>query len=96
MKISFRIFFYFLSLVTSLRVHVDYFELLPEKCPTVNLTGSRYDHQISIFGHEFQELIERQKWFMIGTGALGCEYLKGNSQNYCLHFFRLTHAFFLC
>lgn len=43
----------------------------------VNLTGSRYDHQISIFGHEFQELIERQKWFMIGTGALGCEYLKG-------------------
>ena len=62
------------------RVHVDYFELLSEKCPTVNLTGSRYDHQISIFGHEFQELIERQKWFMIGTGALGCEYLKGTCQ----------------
>jgi ubiquitin-activating enzyme E1 len=58
-------------------VHVDYFELLSEKCPTVKLTGSRYDNQIAIFGHEFQELIERQKWFMIGTGALGCEYLKG-------------------
>jgi ubiquitin-activating enzyme E1 len=58
-------------------VHVDYYELLSETCPKVNLTGSRYDHQISIFGHEFQELIERQKWFMIGTGALGCEYLKG-------------------
>jgi ubiquitin-activating enzyme E1 len=58
-------------------VHVDYFELLSETCPMVNLTGSRYDHQISIFGHEFQDLIERQKWFMIGTGALGCEYLKG-------------------
>jgi len=58
-------------------IHVDYFSLLPEQCPKVNLTGTRYDHQISVFGHEFQELIHKQKWFMIGTGALGCEYLKG-------------------
>lgn len=56
---------------------MDYFELLQENCPTVNLKGTRYDNQIAIFGHEFQTLIENQKWFMIGTGALGCEYLKG-------------------
>lgn len=59
---------------------MDYFELLQENCPQVKLTGTRYDNQIAIFGHEFQTLIENQKWFMIGTGALGCEYLKGMSE----------------
>ena len=38
---------------------------------------SRYDHQISVFGAEFQAKLAKQKWFLIGAGALGCEYLKG-------------------
>eukprot|EP01126_Amoeba_proteus_P044059 TRINITY_DN4877_c0_g1_i8.p1 TRINITY_DN4877_c0_g1~~TRINITY_DN4877_c0_g1_i8.p1 ORF type:complete len:871 (+),score=213.01 TRINITY_DN4877_c0_g1_i8:852-3464(+) len=59
-------------------VHVDYFELLSEQIPPNSTPkGTRYDHQISIFGEAFQDLIFKQKWFMIGTGALGCEYLKG-------------------
>jgi len=39
--------------------------------------GSRYDHQIAIFGRAYQEKLGKQRWFMVGTGALGCEYLKG-------------------
>lgn len=59
-------------------VHLDYFELLGEKVPEdAAPQGSRYDHQIAIFGSKVQDVIFSQKWFMIGTGALGCEYLKG-------------------
>jgi ubiquitin-activating enzyme E1 len=41
--------------------------------------GSRYDHQISFFGKDFQKKLTNQKWFLVGCGALGCEYLKGFS-----------------
>lgn len=59
-------------------VHLDYFELLGESVPEgATPQGTRYDHQIAIFGSKIQEAIFKQKWFMIGTGALGCEYLKG-------------------
>ena len=40
------------------------------------LNGSRYDDQIAIFGKEIQKKIENSNIFMIGAGALGCEYLK--------------------
>ena len=39
-------------------------------------TGSRYDDQIAIFGKEFQKEIEKQKIFLVGAGALGCELIK--------------------
>lgn len=59
-------------------VHIDYFELLSESVPEgATPQGTRYDHQIAVFGSKIQEVIFTQKWFMIGTGALGCEYLKG-------------------
>lgn len=38
--------------------------------------NSRYDDQIAIFGRDFQENIVRQKTFVVGAGALGCELLK--------------------
>ncbi|TGZ62433.1 hypothetical protein CRM22_007448 [Opisthorchis felineus] len=38
--------------------------------------GSRYDGQIAIFGHQFQEKLNRLKYFMVGAGAIGCELLK--------------------
>ena len=38
--------------------------------------NSRYDDQISIFGKEIQDKLENLNIFMIGAGALGCEYLK--------------------
>ena len=40
------------------------------------LNGTRYDDQIAIFGKEIQNKIENSNIFMIGAGALGCEYLK--------------------
>ena len=55
----------------------DYFELLPNGVPKDALPiGSRYDHQISVFGKAIQDKICAQKWFLVGCGALGCEYIK--------------------
>jgi len=36
----------------------------------------RYDDQIKIFGREVQEKLGNIKTFMVGAGALGCEYMK--------------------
>uniref|UniRef100_A0A8D3DPY7 E1 ubiquitin-activating enzyme n=1 Tax=Scophthalmus maximus TaxID=52904 RepID=A0A8D3DPY7_SCOMX len=38
--------------------------------------GTRYDGQIAVFGSAFQEKLERQKYFLVGAGAIGCELLK--------------------
>jgi ubiquitin-activating enzyme E1 len=38
--------------------------------------GSRYDHQIALFGKAFQDGLMNEKWFLVGCGALGCEYMK--------------------
>ena len=40
------------------------------------LTGSRYDNQIAIFGSAYQDKLMSSKYFVVGAGALGCEYLK--------------------
>jgi ubiquitin-activating enzyme E1 len=39
-------------------------------------TPSRYDHQIQVFGKSFQERLMAQNYFLVGAGALGCEFLK--------------------
>jgi ubiquitin-activating enzyme E1 len=38
--------------------------------------NSRYDAQISVFGAKLQKKLEQSKIFMVGSGALGCEFLK--------------------
>ncbi|KAL1177584.1 hypothetical protein V6Z11_A03G041000 [Gossypium hirsutum] len=38
--------------------------------------NSRYDAQISVFGSKLQKKLEDAKVFMVGSGALGCEFLK--------------------
>ncbi|XP_050760694.1 ubiquitin-like modifier-activating enzyme 7 [Gymnogyps californianus] len=38
--------------------------------------GSRYDGQIAVFGATFQEQLGRQKYLVVGAGAIGCELLK--------------------
>ncbi|XP_041946570.1 ubiquitin-like modifier-activating enzyme 1 [Alosa sapidissima] len=38
--------------------------------------GCRYDGQIAVFGSAFQEKLARQKYFLVGAGAIGCELLK--------------------
>lgn len=56
----------------------DFFETI-EKLPNNvnrNLLNCRYDDQIAIFGQELQKKLENLNIFMIGAGALGCEYIK--------------------
>jgi len=36
----------------------------------------RYKSQIAVFGLEFQKRLASSKYFLVGAGALGCEYLK--------------------
>ena len=43
------------------------------------LTNSRYDDQIAIFGSDIQKKLSQSNLFMIGAGALGCEFLKNFS-----------------
>ncbi|XP_073525785.1 LOW QUALITY PROTEIN: uncharacterized protein [Phyllobates terribilis] len=38
--------------------------------------NSRYDAQISVFGSKLQKKLQDSKVFMVGAGALGCEFLK--------------------
>ncbi|KAM9133046.1 ubiquitin-like modifier-activating enzyme 7 isoform 2-T3 [Pangshura tecta] len=63
-------------------LYFDALECLPEQ-GTMLLTeescaprGSRYDGQIAVFGADFQERLGRQKYFVVGAGAIGCELLK--------------------
>ncbi|ETO05878.1 ubiquitin activating enzyme 2 [Reticulomyxa filosa] len=59
-------------------MHSDHIQLVGNAVPADAVPqGSRYDHQISIFGKSFQQLISNQRIFLVGCGALGCEYLKG-------------------
>lgn len=59
-------------------LHHEVFEALPESTESLNTVpvGSRYDDYISIYGQEFLEKLQNQNAFMVGAGALGCEYLK--------------------
>lgn len=38
--------------------------------------GSRYDPQVAVFGRQLQAKIEALRIFLVGAGALGCEFLK--------------------
>ena len=40
------------------------------------MINSRYDDQIAIFGNNIQKKLSETNIFMIGAGALGCEFLK--------------------
>lgn len=39
-------------------------------------TGSRYDAQIAVIGRTLQQRLQSLKLFLVGAGALGCEFLK--------------------
>ncbi len=59
----------------------DFFETVENLKENVDRTivGSRYDDQISIYGNELQKKLSKLNIFIIGAGALGCEYLKNFS-----------------
>eukprot|EP01095_Lingulamoeba_sp_RSL-Kostka_P005001 TRINITY_DN1630_c0_g1_i1.p1 TRINITY_DN1630_c0_g1~~TRINITY_DN1630_c0_g1_i1.p1 ORF type:complete len:1015 (-),score=391.00 TRINITY_DN1630_c0_g1_i1:45-3089(-) len=57
-------------------LYFDCVEVLPENCENFQPQNSRYDDQIVIFGKEFQEQILNLNYFLVGSGAIGCEMLK--------------------
>ena len=58
--------------------YFDSVESLPETLTEEDLAprGDRYDGQVACFGRAMQEKILNQKIFLVGAGALGCEFLK--------------------
>ncbi|XP_038707355.1 ubiquitin-activating enzyme E1 1-like isoform X1 [Tripterygium wilfordii] len=61
-------FFYFDSVESLPTETLDASEFKP--------LNSRYDAQISVFGSKLQKKLEDAKVFIVGSGALGCEFLK--------------------
>lgn len=61
-------FFYFDSVESLPTEPLDSNDLRPLNC--------RYDAQISVFGSKLQKKLEDAKVFIVGSGALGCEFLK--------------------
>jgi len=59
-------------------LYFDAYECLDENYNELNKkrTGTRYDGQIKIFGQEFQKRLMSKKFFIVGSGAIGCELLK--------------------
>jgi ubiquitin-activating enzyme E1 len=65
-------------------MHFSAFEALPDasSLPTDTLPrGSRYDELAAIYGWNFVEKIGNLNYFMVGCGALGCEFLKNFTLN---------------
>jgi len=60
-------------------LYYDIFETLPTGEVDRTPSGNRYDDQVKIFGREIQEKIRHIKTFMVGAGALGCEFIKAFS-----------------
>lgn len=59
-------------------LYFDRFSCLPkdyEKFDTRDM-GTRYDGQIRIFGRELQSKFADQRFFVVGSGAIGCEHIK--------------------
>jgi ubiquitin-activating enzyme E1 len=60
-------------------LYFDSLESLPSTLPSeaeCQPKGTRYDGQIAVFGHSFQEKIANHSQFLVGSGAIGCEMLK--------------------
>lgn len=41
-----------------------------------HVAKNRYASQLAVFGKEFQDKLANTKCFLVGSGALGCEYIK--------------------
>jgi len=58
-------------------LHWEASDCLPEDIPTdTSPRGDRYDHQRAIFGDAVVSKLADLKVFLVGSGALGCEFLK--------------------
>ncbi|KAK9827310.1 hypothetical protein WJX81_003279 [Elliptochloris bilobata] len=60
--------------------YFDAVEALPAELPLpaaeVAGKGGRHDAQVAVFGRSVQAKLEAQRLFLVGAGALGCEFLK--------------------
>ena len=56
-------------------LHIDFFEILAEGVDR-SPRGTRYDDQIALIGRETHDKIAASQSFLVGAGALGCEFLK--------------------
>lgn len=57
-------------------LHFDIYESLPREAVNRAPQNSRYDDQIAIYGQELQAKLAKVNLFMVGAGALGCEFIK--------------------
>lgn len=60
-------------------MHLQSFAALPETAPSAEDAaplGCRYDDMIAVYGQAFQERLGELRVFMVGCGALGCEFMK--------------------
>jgi len=57
-------------------LHVEWFEALPTGDVNRELCNDRYDEMRSIFGRDIVDKLRASKYFLVGCGALGCEYIK--------------------
>lgn len=63
-------------------LHLNAIEALPDAVPTDCLPRrSRYDHLAAVYGHAFVDKLSNLKYFMVGCGALGCEFMKNFALN---------------
>ena len=63
-------------------LHFNACETLPNVKPTdTDPRGGRYDNLIQVFGREFVDKLGNLNYFMVGCGALGCEFLKNFAMN---------------
>ena len=57
--------------------HEDQALVTDERATNLAPMGTRYDNQVMVLGKDFQARAANQQVFLVGCGALGCEYLKG-------------------
>lgn len=57
-------------------LHYDIFETVDDASKDRAPRNSRYDSQAAIYGWDVQEKLNNVKTFMVGAGALGCEFVK--------------------
>ena len=60
------------------RFYLDALECVPKTPPAGGLaaSGGRYSAQELVFGQDFQKMLADLNVFLVGAGALGCEFLK--------------------
>lgn len=57
-------------------LHHEYFDALPEGNVARSSPKNRYSDYHTNFGDEFMKKVEKSNMFLVGAGALGCEFLK--------------------